>query len=401
MNISSFGKDPSLPGELWYQPPCVFDFPFCVEVGDQWHTTGSGIGTSSTSIKTAIGEYFERRHFYLEILPDTSSSLEKSLGSAEVEKFINAFGQTAAPDTTLINIASRKFNMSSAFRISDFSECFIPTICISLTHYGNERDNSVYPSRDTCGCSFHWNSKSAIFGSIKESMERQFLTRFWLTKQCVEVLNHDQISSAIKEMPSYRLYNALVKSGELITIDISDKNFPGACLLTIYGNNDPKRNVRYCAGMSYAENRAEALEKSIHELWQTFRFMNLFQVFGGDIDSIQDSYLRHFMKCNSYQTFEEITSHFTYVPADSGKRSPYQFDVQGMIEALRQQEIEGYLYIKSTLMNGTPYTSCKFISPSLFMHMDNSKNINLENDYSTSFLSSIYPERKEVMVPFP
>lgn len=401
MNISSFGKTPSLPGELWYQPPCIFDFPFCVEVGDQWHTTGSGIGTSSTSIKTALGEYFERRHFYLEILPDMSSTIEKNLGPDETDKFIKAFSQTASPDITLTNLAHKQFNMNSVFRISDFSKCFIPTICISLTHYGNEQDNSVYPSRDTCGCSFHWNPEHAIFGSIKESLERQFLTRFWLTKQCVEVLTPDQISTAIKEMPSYRLCNALVKSGELITIDISDKNFPGVCLLTIYGNSDPKRNVRYCAGMSYAESRAEALEKSIHELWQTFRFMNLFQVFEGDIESIQDSYLRHFMRCNTYQTFKEITSHFIYLPSDPGERPPYPFDVQGMIEALKQQKIEGYLYLKSTHINDTPYTFCKFISPSLFMHMNNSKNINIDNDYSGSFLSLIHLERKQTMVPFP
>ncbi|WP_150641834.1 hypothetical protein [Pseudomonas fluorescens] len=129
--------------------------------------------------------------------------------------------------------------------------------------------------------------------------------------------------------------------------------------------------------------------------------MNLFQVFRGDIDSIKDSYLRHFMKCNTYQTFEEITSHFTYLPISSGEPCPYQFDVQGMIETLRQQKIEGYLYIKSTHINDTPYTFCKFTSPSLFMHMDNSKNINLANDYSAPFFSSIDPERKKVMVPFP
>jgi hypothetical protein len=35
------------------------------------------------------------------------------------------------------------------------------------------------------------------------------------------------------------------------------------------------------------------------------------------------------------------------------------------------------------------------------MHMDNSENINLDNDYSASFFAPIDLDRKEKMVPFP
>jgi hypothetical protein len=401
MNILSHCANPALPGEIWLQPPCVFDFPFSVEVGDQWRTIGSGVGSSSTSIKTALGEYFERRHFYLEILHDSSSNLERCLTPIEVEKFIKAFSQTASPNTDLNDLASRQFNMNSVIRTSDFSECAIPTICISLTHRGNDDDNSIYPSRDTCGCSFHRNSESAIFGSIKELLERQFLTRFWLTKQCIELLTPDKISTAINTTSAYGLYKALLKSGEIAIIDISDKNFPGVCLLTIYGNKEPDRNVHFCAGMSYAANQAMALEKSILELWQTFRFMNLFRVFRTDPDSLQDSYIRHFMQCDTYKTYEEITSNIKYSHIPLHEQSTSEFNIQGLIETLRIQKIEGYLYIKTTQLNNSAFTFCKFISPSLFMHMDNSKNINLYNDYSAPFFKSIDLDRKENMVPFP
>ncbi|MGF6090843.1 YcaO-like family protein [Pseudomonas sp. 18173] len=401
MNIFSKDTNSALPREIFIQPPCVFNFPFCVEVGDQWQTVGSGVGNSSESITTALGEYFERRHFYLEVLRDCSSSLEKCLRPAEVKKFIKAFDQTASSEANLSNLACRKFNMSSVVRISDFSKCAIPTICISLSHHGNEDDNSIYPSRDTCGCSFHKSYESAIFGSIKELLERQFLTRFWLTKQCIGLVTPNQISKMIKATSAYGLYNALLKSGKLAIIDISDDSFPGVCLLTVYGSDNPSRNIHYCAGMSYAINQTAALEKSILELWQTFRFMNLFRVFRRNPDSLQDPYIRHFMKCDTYTTFKEITSNIKPSNSTPNKQTAFGFDTQGLIQALKSQNIEAYLYIKTTKIGNTGYTFCKSVSPSLFMHMDNSKNINLANDYSARFSTSIDKARKEQMVPFP
>lgn len=400
MKISTHSNEPSLPGQMWYQPPCILEFPFCSEISDQWNSIGSGIGTSSTSVKTALGEYFERRHFYLEILPDSYSSLGKKLTTKEVEKFIKAFNQTASKNTNLTTLTKHNFNMTTVLRISDFSVCAIPTACISLTHDKSD-DNDIYPHRDTCGCSFHWNSNAAVLGAMKESLERQFLTRFWLTNQCKGTIKLKEISTTIKALPSYGLFNALRKSGKLLTIDISDENFPGTCLLTIYGNNDPARNVHYCAGMSYSENRTDALDKSILELWQTFRFMNLFSVLRGNSDSLKDSYIRHFFGCNSYKTFEEIALKLNYQSMPKNEPKPSRINIKSLTKSLKQQNIEGYLYIKATKIDGIKYTFCKFISPSLFMHMNNSNNINLDNEYSAPFLSAVHEDRKKTMVPFP
>ena len=126
MKISTHSNEPSLPGQMWYQPPCILEFPFCSEISDQWNSIGSGIGTSSTSVKTALGEYFERRHFYLEILPDSYSSLGKKLTTKEVEKFIKAFNQTASKNTNLTTLTKHNFNMTTVLRISDFSVLISP-----------------------------------------------------------------------------------------------------------------------------------------------------------------------------------------------------------------------------------------------------------------------------------
>jgi hypothetical protein len=130
--------------------------------------------------------------------------------------------------------------------------------------------------------------------------------------------------------------------------------------------------------------------------------MNLFSILHGNPDSLKDSYIRHFAKCNHYKTFEEITSQLNYYPHTSrNKNPPCKLDTENLIKCLRKKDIEGYLYIKTTQIDGANHTFCKFTSPSLFMHMNNSENINIVNDYSSSFRFEIYNERKETMVPFP
>jgi hypothetical protein len=83
------------------------------------------------------------------------------------------------------------------------------------------------------------------------------------------------------------------------------------------------------------------------------------------------------------------------------KPKPSRINIKSLTKSLKQQNIEGYLYIKATKIDGIKYTFCKFISPSLFMHMNNSNNINLDNEYSAPFLSAVHEDRKKTMVPFP
>jgi len=401
MNIKNSSQNPTYPTKLWYQPPCIFDFPFTVEVRDDWLTVGSGIGGASAALTTAIGEYFERRHFYLDVTANTTMTLERAVGAAEAEKFITAFDQTCASRSTSLNLASHAFNMSNAIRISDCSACHVPTICISLSYYGNDRDNNIYPSRDTCGCSFHSNYGSGFLGAVKETLERQFLLRFWLTKKYQKILNHHEITSGATNSTSLKLYNLLLANGELLLIDISDDSFPGACIISFYGNNKPNKNVRYCTGMSYAETKALAIEKSLYELWQTFRYMHLFAELNMTIDHISAPYLRHFMQCNNYQTFKETTSSGSVWNSQNSKKNTHPFDLNGLIQTLTDQDIEGYLYTAPIQIENHNYVGCKFISPSLFMHMDNSKHININNNYSARFSDLVDTTRLEKMVPFP
>lgn len=397
MYVASHGISPSLPEVLFYQPPCVKGFPSNVEVSDAWAKIGSGAGNEIHSLQAALGEYFERRHFYMEVFPELYSTLTEHLDKNETAKFVKAFKQTAGPEYSNADLQSHIYGLSKVTRLSDFSSSYIPTATISIS-YNNNNDHLIYPSRDTCGCSFHWSAQEAIFGSLKESLERQFLTRFWLTKECADKLTSHEITALLSSGGSSSLYEALSASGDIIALDISDYRFPGKCIIMFYGSSTTEKNVHYCTGMSYAETLEIAIKKSLNELWQTYRFMDLHATLYDDNKNINDPYLRHFLNCNSYETFKEISN---FRITNESQQRMDNLNLQNIIKTFRQLNLEGYIYTKSICLFEKNYTFSKFISPSLFLHMDNSKNINIDNDYSKSFLTKISPSRKKIMVPFP
>lgn len=399
MNITCMHPTRHVPRRLYCQPACMLDFPSCTEVSDAWSVAGSGIRSGSNSLKTALGEYYERKHFYTEILSDTQNKLTYSLRPDEAYQFVHAFSQTSYPTRQLDNLLEHTYHLTKVIRISDLTECYIPTACLSLTHYGLGEDNTIYPLRDTCGCSFHWDAKKAIFCALKECLERQFLNRFWLTAHYQKRISAQSIIDQLTKSNILALASSLNKAGDIIAFDISDPSFPGRCIIACYGQKNRSHHVNYCTGMAYSDTQTHALEKAFEELWQTYRFMDLFTHCKGDKNTLKDPYLKHFFNCNTYESFKEITS------CEAGCRSTSQlarrFTTNELLNSLAHQKIQGYLYLKPSHIEDKRCVFCKFISPQLFMHMNNSRHINLDNDYSAIFQGDILPSRQTNMVPFP
>ncbi|AOE69057.1 microcin B17-processing protein McbD [Pseudomonas fluorescens] len=400
MKVINSMQKPDLPGSLLFQPAGLLALPNSVEVSDALSVNGSGVGEGSNSIKTALGEYFERRHFYREILSSKQGFLNESLRDAEVDSFVGAFIQTASKSVSIREVENHKFTLSKVVRALDFSTCFIPTICISLSSHRLEDDNFIYPLRDTCGCSFHWCPNFAFLGAVKEYLERQFLVKFWLTKKCHSIVPPGRAFELLSQKKIRHLYNALISAGELSIFDISDIRFPGVCILVVYGRNKGGHHVNYCAGMSYAAMAGDALEKSILELWQTYRFMDLFKAIGSDEEKVEDYYLRYFLSCNVYETYRDITD-VQVVAEEKRDASRAGFTLSGFLSVLNDQGILGYFYARHSMVNGVGCVFSKYVSPDLFLHMNNSKNINFSNKYSKEFAGAILQSRLEKMVPFP
>ncbi|SCZ09933.1 YcaO-like family protein [Pseudomonas sp. NFACC37-1] len=399
MNIYS-RENQLIDARFTYQPANLLTFPSTVEITDPWENGGSGVGNGSHALRSAVGEFFERQHFYVDVVPDLRSGLSYSLSEAEVSKFTQAFSQTKKQHIAQSALSAHQYNLSQVFRLSDLSSCYIPTACITLSSVRTETENVIYPLRDTCGCAFGWHPEHAILGSLKESLERQFLLKFWLTGICVKVIDAPTTGAALAGTGAETLRTALARSGQLSFIDISESGYPGTCILAVYGQQSQKHNVHYCAGMAYAPTLELAMEKSLLELWQTYRFIDLFQSTGQKIENIHDSYLRYFLHCNRFEIYEDIISVQTQELAPS-HFTTRPFSLTSLLNSIARHNALGYIYLKAIpIEDGLGYCS-KFVSPDFFMHMNNSQHINLKNLYSEPFFQEILPARAEQMVPFP
>lgn len=382
------------------RPSAVTHIPHTVECGSRWRTYGSSSDWSSDVIKTAIGEHFERKHFYLDVPVHDTNTLDAGLTAEEHKAFIEALSQTAMNGGGNL-LKHHRFDRTNVYRISDFSRCLIPTVCISISPCRNPIDNQIYPMGDTCGCSAHVDIEAAVTGALKEALERQFLLRFWLTKTCKAVIKQDKACAMLTDCPSLELFREFAKSGETIILDLTDERFPGSCILFCYGNKHKKdAKVGFCAGMAYADTPGNALKKATVELWQTFRYMLSIDSSNSQENDIEDPYLKHFMSCNKYETFVQISTQITSNPSIIN-RSPIPFNCRNLINTIRRLNLDGYLYLSHMPAARSNLYFCKYISPNLFLHMNNSFSFNTLNNYSRTFYKSIIPEQLTQMVPFP
>jgi len=395
---SSFNID--RPTTALFQPALIRRQPSIVEIGDPWGRYGSGIGLGSMAAFSGMGEFYERRHFFTEVPSHRLGLLQETLSKKECSTFLKAFEQTLTPSVDSDSLNTHLFRKTRVKRLKDFSECEIPTVCLSISPAGLHMDNYIFPVRDTCGCSFHWNLEKAIFGALRESIERQFLLRYWLTGISTKKLDISEYSAHLNHSNSSSLLHALKSEGELTALDITDSRFPGRCVIVVYGKNDVLSSVQYCTGMAYSHTTESALEKAVYELWQTFRYIRNFCFSDAIPKDIKDPYLRHFLSCNSYSTYLEMTNS-TSSSLENSAPSTTPLTLTTLKAAISDTNIDGYLYITPTKISKNPHFFCKYISPHSFMHMNNSANLNLKNSYSQSFLHMIIKSHLSTMVPFP
>lgn len=400
MNTYNEIHHPTFADFLLIRPNAVRHLPHTVECGSHWRTYGSSSGWSSDIISSATGEHFERKHFYLDIPVHDTNRLADGLAPDECEAFTKAFSQTSLPGENSL-LESHHFDRTTVYRVIDFTPCKVPTVCLSISECRNPIDNSFYPIRDTCGCSAHITVNNAILGALKETLERQFLLRFWLTRMCTSRIEFNEACVTLAGSASLTLFQELNKSGHLCILNLTDERFPGSCILLCYGNDDDTSQVKFCAGMAYADSSRAALEKSIVELWQTFRFMQSIDSEHEIKNTLQDPYLKHFLNCNHYDTYEDISNNLKSITPKNENQPKTDLTTQSLIEVIKDLRLNGYLYLSSTPHRASNIYFCKYFSPNLFLHMNNSRYFNIENAYSAPFLGEIIDNQAARMVPFP
>ena len=78
-----------------------------------------------------------------------------------------------------------------------------------------------------------------------------------------------------------------------------------------------------------------------------------------------------------------------------------EFSLEVFLSVLNGLGVSGYFYSRRARINGVNCVFAKYVSPDLFLHMNNSRNINLKNSYSKNFESLMFSSRLNRMVPFP
>lgn len=264
-------------------------------------TPASAAGETLKSIQGAIGEYFERRHFFNEIVTGGQKTLYEMIPPSAAKAFTEAFFQISS--LTRDEIITHKFKTVRAFNLFSLEQQEIPAVIIALDNITAADDLKFYPDRDTCGCSFHGSLNDAIEGSLCEFMERQSLLLYWLQGKANTEIS-SEIVTGINHIDEILL--ALRSEGDIRIFDITLPGAPGHAVLTLYGTKNKISRIKYSTGLSYANSLKKALCKSVVELWQSYICLHNFLIGGYTDDDIIDSYQRHFMSCNKYESFTDL-----------------------------------------------------------------------------------------------
>lgn len=357
-------------------------------------TPASAAGNTLKSLQGAVGEYFERRHFFNEIVAGGAKTLGEMMPANTARAFINAFLQTSS--LTEKTITDHKFKTVRAFNLFTLEKGEIPAVLIALDNITAAEDLKFYPDRDTCGCSFHIMLEKAIEGSVYEFMERQSLLLYWLTGTA-----NCEISGGIITEVGFadEILASLRSEGEIKIFDITLPGAPGHAVLTLFGAKNRDSKIQYSTGLSYSGSFKEAVCKSVTELWQSYICLHNFYNGGYKDEDIIDSYQRHFMSCNRYETYTNLCEN-TFLRShdmmlDVNKSADYE-SILTYLESITENIF--VYYARERAGEGLLWYT-KVLSPDLFLHMNGSGALNMNNEIYRS--GNGLAHREPVMVPFP
>lgn len=354
-------------------------------------TSTSGSGLADDSLRRALGEYFERRHFYHEVRGDATGPLATVQDDSLRQAIIKAFHQTATA-AARERIGTHCFTLSTVVKLPTFEPTNVPSILFSITGNLLAGDDDFFVCRDTTGCAAHFELPRAVEGALREFAERQYLLRYWLTAQGAA-----DVSSAVAGRLSptaSNLVEKLRRSGEIHFLDISHGELAGSIILAVYrGSRDIQ--VRYCVGLSCDVSPASAADRAVKELWQSYLFLRNMANKADAKALVHDRYHTYFLECNTIATADAMLSGIAPASAaESGRPS-------GLTKSIHARFQHLLCYLKQTDVLSRRLWCVRVVSPEAFLHMDNSRQFNRDCAFSDAFRTNILPSRQHVMVPFP
>lgn len=360
---------------------------------DRVGTATSGAGLALDSMQRALGEYYERRHFYFEVRGEKRASLS-SLEDLDLQVALSRCFEQTAHVEVLSDISKHDFNLSRVLMLPEWKYTWLPTVMFSVT--GNElgKDKKFLPRSDTTGCAVHFTLDKAILSAFKELVERQYLLRYWLTGGWAT----DVTSALCNRLSGASLHLAekLDKLGTIRFLELAGGEIGGAIILAVYrGAGDP--SVRYCVGLAYDGSIQAAGDRALKELWQSYIFLRNMAHRPDAASRVHDRYHTYFLDCNRLDVADAMigSGHFS-----SSDRSSVT-ENQQILESICSRFGRIYAYVREIRLIRRRLWCVRAVCPEAFLHIDNSSNFNLNCKFSQPFLDRVLPIRSQTMVPFP
>jgi hypothetical protein len=381
------------PSNFVIEPPINAAIPTTSWALDDFGLSSSGIGWGLDGPLANMGEFFERRHFSTNVVSHKISRLDDALPELECMEWLRAFTQTSG--ATSQEISKHRFPMTLVHKL-DGTQTYIPTASIRLSRSPGHLHDDFYPFRDTSGCSLHISAENSALGAAREQIERQSLLVFWLTRAAGLRIAADAVSNALESVAE--LHRKLSRQGQLDIFDITLPGFPGFTILIIYSGGE-KSVVKYCPGVSYGLDMRSAMVKALLELWQSYTFLAAMNSKGGDGSSVTDRYHKYFLECNTPEIAALVCGGDRLIYSE--RDITMHFSANDVWRHLADFTPVSYLYSVKEQVGPHSFYASKFLSPSLFLHMDNSRGNNLDNKLTKGCDLEFISERVDIMVPFP
>lgn len=354
---------------------------------------GSGVGKPLKAVCSSLGESYERNHFFHDIISTGQSCFIKKLPKVEADSCYSFLQQINNNKTGFYN---HSFKTTNFVNLANGESRELPSILLDLSHRNSE-DLKWLSVRDSTGQAGHADPESSLMASTLEFLERQALILSWLYKRPARRI---EAKSALRSPESLNIYNFFDQVGSVKLFDISIESLGIRVVLALFFTSDSSSEVQFAIGSSGGLTLEAACDSALTELWLSYQSVRGFMSNQGNVEDVEELYLREFYKLNKASS-RELFSYLDGRQKGSfiGKGQCCE-RVDQVIDRILSVTKNLYLYTASKDISGIGrhyYT--KLFSPDLFFHMNTSRNMNYDNAITREL--GLSPPREKRLIPFP
>lgn len=339
--------------------------------------TGSTADFGENAIRGAYGEFFERNHFMLNVLPACRARLDK-VSEPVRAGLLNVFN---AVKKTADNPAEFDWRLVTVNNLFNEKEDLYPYVFLSL--YNDSHEEAAFlPHADSSGCAAHNTKARALYKATMEWLERQALVAGWALKRAKREID----AAALRHIKGFTgLADELLNNGELHVYDLAH-GLPGYAIVITYFAKSSQDTVQYAIGASFDLNCEKAMAGAMGELWQDYYYLygaDAYQEVMKDLPGV--SYNFEHIKDNKPQTRDLIP--FKSLPFN--QRLKFS-DVQALPTIDWNEALNKIKVISSAVVYYHYHDKmrdlhvAKVHSPDFFLHMSLAHPNNVDNLYARS-----------------